>query len=96
MKPAVGFEAVGGTRACSTVEPPAGTVRTGKPYAVLYEAPEEEWEKAWKIGEPIRKQLIILLGHSGGSWQGRRGEGTGSANPSSCDLGRCPYGPLIC
>jgi hypothetical protein len=34
--------------------------RTGTVYVVLFEAPEEEWKKAWKIGEPILKQLIIL------------------------------------
>jgi len=34
--------------------------RTGTIYVVLYEAPEDEWEKAWKIGEPILKELIIL------------------------------------
>ena len=34
--------------------------RTGTIYVVLYEAPEAEWEKAWKIGEPILKELIIL------------------------------------
>ena len=34
--------------------------RTGTIYVVLYEAPEEEWEKAWKVGEPILKELIIL------------------------------------
>ena len=34
--------------------------RTGMIYVVLFEAPEAEWEKAWKIGEPILKQLIIL------------------------------------
>jgi hypothetical protein len=33
---------------------------TGTVYVVLYEAPEAEWEKAWKIGEPILKELIIL------------------------------------
>ncbi len=27
---------------------------------MLYEAPEDEWEKAWKIGGPILKLLIIL------------------------------------
>jgi hypothetical protein len=34
--------------------------RTGTIYVVLYEASEAEWEKAWKIGEPILKLLIIL------------------------------------
>ena len=34
--------------------------RTGMIYIVLYEAPESEWKEAWKIGEPILKQLIIV------------------------------------
>jgi hypothetical protein len=34
--------------------------RTGTIYVVLYEAPEEDWEKAWRIGAPILKLLIIL------------------------------------
>ncbi len=35
-------------------------MRPGTVYVVLYEAPEAEWEKAWKIGEPVLKELIIL------------------------------------
>jgi hypothetical protein len=34
--------------------------KTGTIYVVLYEAPEAEYEEAWKIGEPILRQLIIL------------------------------------
>ena len=32
---------------------------TGTVYLVTFEAPSEDWETAWKIGEPIMKQLYI-------------------------------------
>jgi hypothetical protein len=33
--------------------------KTGTLYLILYEAPENEWEEAWKIGAPILKKLYI-------------------------------------
>lgn len=33
--------------------------KTGTVYLVMFEAPAEEWEAAWRIGEPIMKKLYI-------------------------------------
>ena len=33
--------------------------KTGSMYLIIFEAPEKEWEDAWKIGEPILKKLYI-------------------------------------
>lgn len=33
--------------------------KTGTLYQVVYEAPLNEWDDAWKIGEPILKRILI-------------------------------------
>ena len=33
--------------------------KTGTVYLVMFEAPVEEWEAAWRLGEPIMKKLYI-------------------------------------
>ena len=36
-----------------------GNTETGTLYITVFEAPADEWERAWKIGEPIIKLLIL-------------------------------------
>lgn len=36
-----------------------GNVETGTLYIIIFEAPANEWEQAWKLGKPIIEQLIL-------------------------------------